>query len=742
MPEPINGIQSGQKLSTNIDKNTAKQAKFNNELEITLQKANAILKAFGMPQMGGGGGGSGNNIGSTGSYSANVGGGSTIANFGSFLKTTAAVALGVASGAAQALPGLQEVLGTQLLTSQARFSGLANPIAASQAAMRGGQATSPTDALQAISMGTAGGLMPAMPGYGGVLNGVSQLSNITGSQSTAMQAAVGLNSAKSVNTLRMFGINVRNASGGMNDPAEIFKQIYNFASQGGKLSKQDVAIGIQPGNGLANFLDTAAGGDQNLRAALQTAAIQFSGGGNLTRASTNASGLTTAAQGATSDLNAAKLGTEAAAAPAMSKGYIEGATLLSKWNSELTNTLATSKLANDAVKQLAKAETIAADNIGKAGLSVLAVLGASGIFGVGLKAGGSLLKKFGARLGLAGLAAGDAAVAGEITDPAGGGLVTGAAAFIAGIFAPSIAKKIISGFNHGSSGNGLNASVSSSSGTSLRAVGSGGAAVAIASTQLGTPYSWGGGNNSGPTTGMGSGTGTVGFDCSSFVRFVMAKMGVVLPRTSQAQQQCGIQIDPKDAQPGDLLFFGRPADHVGIYVGNGLMIEAPHTGDVVKRTGVDLKSVTSCSRVLDGKTGTASLGNLLHIAGGYKGDGGSVGGLPGMQMSMNELRGSTPQDAMSGGTSYSSGLGLGESSSMYSSASSTAMNLGSKYAFINPKTGTLDTSNSAGGTVVNYGGVTVEVKVPNGAQINAQELSKAIKNELKSLPISVKVATK
>ena len=93
MPEPINGIQSGQVLSTNIDKNTAKQAKFNKELEITLQKANAILKAFGMPQMGGGGGGSGNNIGSTGSYSANVGGGSTIANFGSFLKTTAAVAL-------------------------------------------------------------------------------------------------------------------------------------------------------------------------------------------------------------------------------------------------------------------------------------------------------------------------------------------------------------------------------------------------------------------------------------------------------------------------------------------------------------------------------------------------------------------------------------------------------------------------------------------------------------------------
>jgi cell wall-associated NlpC family hydrolase len=737
MPEPINGIQSGQVLSSNIDKNIAKQAKFNKELDITLQKANAILKAFGMPQMGGGGGGSGNNIGSTGTYSASAGGGSSVANFGSFLAKAGTVALGVASGAAQALPGLQEVLGTQLLTSQARFSGLANPIAASQAAMRGGQATSPTDALQAISMGTAGGLMPAMPGYGGVLNGVSQLSNITGSQSTAMQAAVALNSAKSVNTLRMFGINVRNASGGMNDPAAIFKQIYNFASQGGKLSKQDVAIGIQPGNGLANFLDTAAGGDQTLRAALQTAAIQFSGGGDLSRTSTNASGLTTVAQGATSDLNAAKLGTEAAAAPAMSNGYIEGARLLSKFNSELTNTLNTSKLANDAVKQLAKAETIAADNIGKAGLSVLAVLGASGalggVAGIAAKGAKRLISGVAGRFLGIGAAEAAGAEAGAFAGPIGIGV---------GLLGGFIAEKVISGLNRSSSGNGGGATVSSSPQNSAGSSFAGSAAIMVANSQLGTPYSWGGGSNSGPTKGEGSGTNTRGFDCSSFVKFVMAKMGVVLPRTSQAQQQCGIQIDPKDAQPGDLLFFGRPADHVGIYMGNNLMIEAPHTGDVVKRTGVDLKSVTSCSRVLDGKTGTASLKNLLHIAGGYKGDGGFVGGFPGMQMSINELRGNTPQDAMSGGTSSSSGLGLGESSSMYHSASSTAMNLGSKYAFINPKTGTLDTSNSAGGTVVNYGGVTVEVKVPNGAQINAQELSKAIKNELKSLPISVKVATK
>ena len=53
------GIPSGQKLSSNIDKNITKQKAFNKELDVTLQKANAILKAFGMPTMGPGGGSSG-----------------------------------------------------------------------------------------------------------------------------------------------------------------------------------------------------------------------------------------------------------------------------------------------------------------------------------------------------------------------------------------------------------------------------------------------------------------------------------------------------------------------------------------------------------------------------------------------------------------------------------------------------------------------------------------------------------
>ena len=738
------GIPSGQKLSKNIDANISKQVKFNKELDITLQKANAILKAFGMPQMGGGSGGAGGSLTTSGTFTGGGGGGSSIANFVGRAATTIA---GVAAGAAQALPGVQEVLSTQLLTSQARFSGVANPVAAAQAAMRGGQASSPTDYLQAIQQGAQGGLTGALPGYGGILNGVSQISNLTGSGTSAMRAAVGLNSAQSVNTLRTFGISVRGSNGAARPASEVFKDIYNFVSQqvGRKLTPEDVAIGLQPGNGLANFLDSAAAGNPDLRNALQLAAQQFAKGGDLTRASTNKTGATTAAQGAQSDLFSTQLGLQNAAAPAMSQGFIEAAGLLSKFNQSMTDTLASSKLANDAVKQLAKAETLASDNIGKAGLSVLAVLASSGIIGGLAKGGMSLFKKIGSRFALAATAGTEAAVAGEVVggaETAGlSGVVTGGAAFLAGLLAPTVAEKVISGLHRGSTGGVGGASVTSSPQNGAQSVSAGSAAIMVAQTQLGTPYSWGGGSISGPTVGMGSGTNTKGFDCSSFVRFVMAKIGVVLPRTSQAQQKCGTQINPIDAQPGDLLFIGDPAHHVMIYAGNGIAIEAPQTGDVVKRTGVDLRTITSCSRVINSKTGTKDLGNLLNSSSGVQGFGSYGGGASASQVSVNELRGNTPQDAMSGGTSSSSGLGLGQTMSAYAS---TAMgsNNASKHIFVNPKTGTLEESATAGGTVINYGGVKVDVQVPHGAQVTAQDIAKAVKAELKSLSISTKVATK
>jgi cell wall-associated NlpC family hydrolase len=100
---------------------------------------------------------------------------------------------------------------------------------------------------------------------------------------------------------------------------------------------------------------------------------------------------------------------------------------------------------------------------------------------------------------------------------------------------------------------------------------SGRAAVAVheAYRKLGSPYSWGA---SGPNS----------FDCSGLTMWVWGKAGVSLPHSSQAQFGSGPHVSRGDLKPGDLVFFGSPIHHVGIYIGGGRMISAPHSGDVVK----------------------------------------------------------------------------------------------------------------------------------------------------------------
>jgi cell wall-associated NlpC family hydrolase len=95
-----------------------------------------------------------------------------------------------------------------------------------------------------------------------------------------------------------------------------------------------------------------------------------------------------------------------------------------------------------------------------------------------------------------------------------------------------------------------------------------GGVVGIAMRYLGTPYVWGGASPS-------------GFDCSGFVMYVYAQIGVSLPHSSYAQYGYGSPVSRSQLQPGDLVFFDG-LGHVGIYVGGGSFIHAPHTGDVVK----------------------------------------------------------------------------------------------------------------------------------------------------------------
>ena len=96
-----------------------------------------------------------------------------------------------------------------------------------------------------------------------------------------------------------------------------------------------------------------------------------------------------------------------------------------------------------------------------------------------------------------------------------------------------------------------------------------------AGSQMGVPYSWGGGSLKGPSNGVDSGAGTVGFDCSGLMRYAFAGVGVLIPRYSGDQYTAGRHIPHDQARRGDLIFYGPGgSQHVTMYLGNGKMLEA------------------------------------------------------------------------------------------------------------------------------------------------------------------------
>lgn len=99
----------------------------------------------------------------------------------------------------------------------------------------------------------------------------------------------------------------------------------------------------------------------------------------------------------------------------------------------------------------------------------------------------------------------------------------------------------------------------------------------------GTPYSWGGGGKGGKSEGFAQGDNIIGFDCSGLVQFALAKAGINAPRIAYDQlYSLGAQTtNLGELQPGDLVG-PRDGHHIGIYIGNGMMVHAPSTGDVVK----------------------------------------------------------------------------------------------------------------------------------------------------------------
>jgi peptidoglycan DL-endopeptidase CwlO len=108
-------------------------------------------------------------------------------------------------------------------------------------------------------------------------------------------------------------------------------------------------------------------------------------------------------------------------------------------------------------------------------------------------------------------------------------------------------------------------------------------AVETAYAQLGKPYHYGA---AGPDS----------FDCSGLMMFSWAKAGVRLPHSAAAQFSAAPHVSRDALQPGDIVFFGSPIHHDGMYIGGGNMIHAPETGDVVKITSISRSDYVGASR--------------------------------------------------------------------------------------------------------------------------------------------------
>ncbi|TDD33992.1 NlpC/P60 family protein [Actinomadura sp. KC06] len=99
--------------------------------------------------------------------------------------------------------------------------------------------------------------------------------------------------------------------------------------------------------------------------------------------------------------------------------------------------------------------------------------------------------------------------------------------------------------------------------------GKGAQALRYAMSKIGVPYVWGA---AGPNS----------FDCSGLTMWAYKQVGINLPHYTGSQWNAGTHVSRSELQPGDLVFFHSDLHHMGMYVGDGKMLHAPHTGDVVK----------------------------------------------------------------------------------------------------------------------------------------------------------------
>jgi cell wall-associated NlpC family hydrolase len=303
-------------------------------------------------------------------------------------------------------------------------------------------------------------------------------------------------------------------------------------------------------------------------------------------------------------------------------------------------------------------------------LSAPALLGGGAFALAGLGAGsivkhviggkkGSTRQKVGSTLGDAAAGAGIGAAVGSVVPILGTGVGAAIGGGLGALKGSGILNGIFGGGGPGTGGQNKQATGGASSGHT------GADAVRIAEGYLGTPYQWGG-NAPG------------GFDCSGLVQWSYKQLGVNLPRTAAQQEQAGKAISRSQLQVGDLVFYGNPAEHVGIYVGNGKMVDAPHTGASVRVENLwggesGFRRIVGSAGVLNNQLGGSNTAgsntnSLSHMGGQGQGNIGMFGmGTSEASIVSAALAGMGGPSPYSGNTGQSSGGGNGNSGSTSSS---------------------------------------------------------------------------
>jgi cell wall-associated NlpC family hydrolase len=153
----------------------------------------------------------------------------------------------------------------------------------------------------------------------------------------------------------------------------------------------------------------------------------------------------------------------------------------------------------------------------------------------------------------------------------GAGLLTGTAASLAIVLSPATATA-------------AEPATASSSSTAAAPSAAAQTAVDTARAQVGKPYEYGA---AGPDS----------FDCSGLTQYAYRSAGIELPHSSRSQSEMGTPVARADLQPGDLVFFYEPVSHVGIYVGDGQMVDAGSEETGVAQRSVDMEGYNTARRI-------------------------------------------------------------------------------------------------------------------------------------------------